>query len=205
MTRGLAATSTLQIQADANLTRGRLLHHFPSRAELLFASVDYLVQKRFKEVRLLAAGAPTNGRVDVRKAVETIWTFHGGDQFWAYMELWMGARADAELASVFDVQERGLGSAVRVLWDELLGPEVASRAGYLDVRETLITSMRGVAITYALHKEDWAKEPDIELWVRIAQNFVNSTEPKTKVKRAPRPTRSVTKKSPSRASRTRQS
>src|SRR6187402_1697681 len=39
---GFARTTTLEVQRRANVSRGALLHHFPSKAELLVAAVDHL-------------------------------------------------------------------------------------------------------------------------------------------------------------------
>src|SRR3954463_10833907 len=39
---GSAGAATLAVQARAGVSRGRLLHHFPSRAELLVAAAQYL-------------------------------------------------------------------------------------------------------------------------------------------------------------------
>ena len=48
---GYAGASTLAVQARAGVSRGRLLHHFPSRAELLVAAAGHLSTTLLAEVQ----------------------------------------------------------------------------------------------------------------------------------------------------------
>src|SRR5512140_2120275 len=66
---GFARTTTLEVQRRAKVSRGALLHHFPSKAELLVAAVDHLAQMRARELKILAtqlpqAGARSTARTD---------------------------------------------------------------------------------------------------------------------------------------------
>src|SRR5215212_4750967 len=55
---GFARTTTLEVQRRADVSRGALLHHFPSKAELLVAVVDHLAEMRAKELKGFAAQLP---------------------------------------------------------------------------------------------------------------------------------------------------
>ena len=55
---GFARTTTLEVQRRADVSRGALLHHFPSKAELLVAAVDHLAEKRAAEMKQLASQLP---------------------------------------------------------------------------------------------------------------------------------------------------
>jgi AcrR family transcriptional regulator len=56
---GYAATTTLRVQQRAGVSRGKLLHHFPSKRELLAAATRRLTEDRLAAVHLQedAAGA----------------------------------------------------------------------------------------------------------------------------------------------------
>jgi AcrR family transcriptional regulator len=43
---GFAGTTTLEVQRRAGVSRGALLHHFPSKAELLVATIGHLAEMR---------------------------------------------------------------------------------------------------------------------------------------------------------------
>src|SRR5678815_1160845 len=55
---GFARTTTLEVQRRADVSRGALLHHFPSKAELLVAAVDHLAEMRARELKALSAQLP---------------------------------------------------------------------------------------------------------------------------------------------------
>src|SRR6476661_4460498 len=55
---GCARTTTLEVQRRANVSRGALLHHFPSKAELMVAAVDHLAEMRARELKQLAGQLP---------------------------------------------------------------------------------------------------------------------------------------------------
>nr|WP_256788190.1 helix-turn-helix domain-containing protein [Frankia sp. AvcI1] len=56
---GYARTTTVAIQTRAGVSRGRLLHHFPSREDLLVAAAQHLAGERIEE-----SGAPPD-EIDV--------------------------------------------------------------------------------------------------------------------------------------------
>jgi AcrR family transcriptional regulator len=55
---GFARTTTLEVQRRAGVSRGALLHHFPSKAELLVAAVAHLAEMRAKEMKAFASQLP---------------------------------------------------------------------------------------------------------------------------------------------------
>src|SRR4051812_49714822 len=77
---GYAGASTLAVQARAGVSRGRLLHHFPSRAELLVAAAQYLAGSSLAALQERAVAAMADvppGAPRVERAIELLWeTFH---------------------------------------------------------------------------------------------------------------------------------
>src|SRR5437773_8551518 len=58
---GFSRTTTLEVQRRADVSRGALLHHFPSKAELLVAAVDHLAEMRARELKALSSQLPPEG------------------------------------------------------------------------------------------------------------------------------------------------
>ena len=87
---GYAGATTVQIQAQAGISRGRLLHHFPSRDSLLVAAVEHLTEARLAEV-LAQAAAKTRQKDRIDAAVEAMWENMTGPLFIAANELWNAA------------------------------------------------------------------------------------------------------------------
>jgi AcrR family transcriptional regulator len=166
-TEGYSATSTLRIQQEAGISRGRLLHQFPSRDALLVAAVQHLAASRVDDLRYRhdwSEDPPT--RID--QAVDTMWSTYHQPYFWAATELWLGARSNDELRQALLPQERDLGRLLRDATDAFFGAELCGRPGYRPVREVLIAAMRGVALTYAIEPRDPHSDPHLAEWKELA-------------------------------------
>lgn len=172
---GYAGASTLAVQARAGVTRGRLLHHFPSRAELLVAAADHLVKTKLDEVRIwaeaLMADQPA-GRERVDRSIELMWATFQEPAFWAAMELWTAARTDPALRAALRSKERPLRAAMAAVADGIWGPEIVGSPSYTDLTELLFTSMRGVALLYAFEDRPAATDPHVALWKRLAARLL---------------------------------
>src|SRR5688572_25187232 len=57
---GFARTTTLEVQRRADVSRGALLHHFPSKAELLVAAIAHLAEMRAIELKRLSSELPAD-------------------------------------------------------------------------------------------------------------------------------------------------
>ncbi|TKJ18527.1 TetR family transcriptional regulator [Blastococcus sp. CCUG 61487] len=173
---GHAGASTLAVQARAGVSRGRLLHHFPSRAELLVAAADHLTTTKLEEVRVraesLMADQPT-GRERVDRAIDLMWATFQEPPFWAAMELWTAARTDPALRTALRSGERPLRAAIAAVADGIWGPEITGSPLYADLTETLFTSMRGVALLYAFEDRPAATDPHLALWKRLAARLLD--------------------------------
>ena len=168
---GYAGTTTLTIQARAGVSRGRLLHHFPSKETLLVAAAQHLATSRFAADGLSGAELPDADAEPVahlERAVEVMWSTYQQPYFWASIELWTAARTDAALAAALLPAERRLGAAIKQTVDGIFAAYTASEH-YPAVRETLLTSMRGVALTYGFDPREPATDPHVAQWKAIAR------------------------------------
>lgn len=168
---GYAGASTLRIQEIAEVSRGRLLHHFPSRDDLLIAAVQHLASTR---VDATAEGVrwPTDPKKRIAAAIEAMWSTYQQDYFWAATELWMGARHNDQLRAVLATEERRLYQKVRAATDSMFGTPLVEHPAYTDVREFVNTSMRGVALTYSFDRRPHDRDPHRRLWKTYATSVL---------------------------------
>ena len=106
---GFANTTTAMIADEASVSRGAMMHHFPSRSAVMNAVVGYLHVRRLNEYRALMTDIDspdrTVTRAEIRVSVETAWEYVNLPSFIAYQELLGAARTDPELAeSVREVE-----------------------------------------------------------------------------------------------------
>ncbi|NMH96270.1 TetR/AcrR family transcriptional regulator [Pseudonocardia acidicola] len=169
---GYSGATTLTIQAAAQVSRGRLLHHFPSRDRLLVAAAQHLAVKRVQDTEdrvLHLIGDDVAGWERVDRVVELLWeTFHE-PHFWAAVELWTAARANPEIAEALLPEERRLGTVIRASVGRMFGEPLASHPRFRQLRDVLLTSMRGTALTYTFDPRDPAGDPMVAQWKDLAR------------------------------------
>jgi AcrR family transcriptional regulator len=153
---GFARTTTLEVQRRANASRGALLHHFPSKTELLVAAVDHLAEMRARELKMLAAALPDEraGRARTEAVLELLWQCFSGTFFQVAMELRTAARTDPELRPVLITAERALRDRILAQAKTLFGKDVSEHPGLERGLDFTLQFMIGAAMTAVLHKED---------------------------------------------------
>jgi AcrR family transcriptional regulator len=144
--RGYAATTTVEIARRAGVSRGAQLHHFPTKAELLTAAVEHLLDRRLAEFRAtLAAVDPRQDRLDA--AADLLWTMFTGPAFVAWVELWIAARTDPELAAAVIAMDVRFTDESRAMFLELFPPEDGLDPMLYDIgRDFAFALMTGVAL-----------------------------------------------------------
>lgn len=102
---GYRGTTTLEITQRAGLSLGALLHHFPTKEELLAAAIRYLLERRQREfAERMAQVDPGTNPIDA--AVDALWDIFSGSTFVAWLELWVGARTNPALAEAVVAVDR---------------------------------------------------------------------------------------------------
>lgn len=149
---GYSRTTTPLIAQKAGLSRGAMLHHFPSKLAIVRAAVEYLHSKRLRAFRK-AVIKPVTGQDHVRQAVEAYWQHVRHPMFVAFFELAVAARTDKELANILKPAQEGFErewySAAVELFPEWRGSGERFELGFDLARYV----MEGMAISFLTHKE----------------------------------------------------
>lgn len=161
---GYAATTTSRIQERAGVSRGSLLHQFPARDDLLIAAVQHLCDQRMAELPA--------GRGGIDAAIDALWGMFHGPLFRAAVELWVAAQHKPELAAALAPREHELGRRIKLSLAGLFGKRYATHPAFGEVISLLISSMRGVALTYAFEPRDPTRDPNLVLWHRLAREML---------------------------------
>lgn len=167
---GYSRTTTNEVQLRAGVSRGALTHHFASKAELVIAAVDHLYEDFSADIRDAAASLP-EGDERIRSGIELLWSRFDGPPFTAAMELWVVARTDRELRAALLPHEQRLGRQLKELCSDVFGAEIARHPSSGTVYQLLLTSMRGQAVTYALHPGATRDGPHLEHWFDLVEAF----------------------------------
>jgi AcrR family transcriptional regulator len=152
---GFARTTTLEVQRRAGVSRGALLHHFPSKTELLVAAIDHLAYMRAIELKSLAAQLPEEraGGARTDAVLDLLWQCFSGAFFQVAMELRTAARTDPELRPVLVTAERALRDRIVHQARTLFGRDVAENPGLDRALDFTLQFMIGAAMTAVLHQD----------------------------------------------------
>lgn len=147
---GFARTTTLEVQKRAGVSRGALLHHFPSKAVLLTAAIDHLAEMRGRELKSRAATLPSGGE-RTHAVLDLLWECFGGALFQVAVELRAAARTDAELRTALTAAERALRDRIVAQSRSLFGAALAEQPGFERAIDLSLQLMIGLAMTAMLH------------------------------------------------------
>jgi AcrR family transcriptional regulator len=186
---GFARTTTLEVQRRADVSRGALLHHFPSKAELLVASVDHLAEMRARELKHLSLQLPAGDkRARTDAVLGLLWQCFSGTFFQVAMELRTAARTDPELRPVLATAEKALRERILAQARTLFGKEVSEHPGLERALDLTLQLMIGAAMSAVLHTEDKKLDSLIDDWKALfpavlAHASTATTKRKAKVTR----------------------
>jgi AcrR family transcriptional regulator len=159
---GVAGTTTLAVQRRAGTSRGALLHHFPTHADLLSASVAELVKRN--EAAVTASRAEISGPHDPLRTAVNALAFAGRQpSYLAELELWAVSRTDRPLKQALIAAERAakreidrVSADLFVKWKDL--------EAYDDAVALTLHFMRGLAISENLRSSAARRERLISAW-----------------------------------------
>ncbi|HWD01224.1 MAG TPA: TetR/AcrR family transcriptional regulator [Amycolatopsis sp.] len=168
---GYGATTTSRIQERSGVSRGSLLHQFPSRDDLLIAAVEHLANIRIREAGDRVAARERDAD-DIDAAVEVVWETFRGPLFRASLELWVAAKSNPNLARALAPHEHEVGRSIRHAVTIIFGPRLAARKQFGDLITLLLSSMRGTALTYTFEPRPHGEEPALTIWKKLAHTML---------------------------------
>ncbi|WP_406195552.1 TetR/AcrR family transcriptional regulator [Streptomyces europaeiscabiei] len=180
---GVAATTTLEVQRRAGMSRGALLHHFPTLEELLGAAIALLVERNEEAVRKEMAAVeqdPGGAGERLGRSLRVFGAVLRSPSYAAELELWAVARTNPRLREVL---RRAEGAARRDLYrvlGDVLGAEATAAPGYPLVAELTVQLLRGMAISEVLHREGGDgtdRDVLLEQWGRVVGLLLAVTPP----------------------------
>jgi AcrR family transcriptional regulator len=112
---GYTNVTTAKVASSAGVSRGAMLHHFPSKTELIQAAVEYLHDKLLEDYthRVAAIPASLKGKERRRAGIDAYWDHLTGDLFTVYHELCVACRTDPELQTILENSQQLFEQHVR--------------------------------------------------------------------------------------------
>ena len=159
---GVAGTTTLAVQHRAGTSRGALLHHFPTHADLLAASVAELVKRNEQAVAASRAGL-FEPHDPLRMAVNALAFAGRQPSYLAELELWAVSRTDRPLKQALIAAERAAKREIDRVSADLFA-KWSDSAAYDDAVALTQHFVRGLAISENLRSSAARRERLISAW-----------------------------------------
>jgi AcrR family transcriptional regulator len=97
---GWAGTTLPEVITRAGVARGAQVHHFPTKAALITAVGDHLLDRHRREFRAAFEALPPAART-LEAALDVLWSIVRGPTWTAVMELGLASRTDPSVAASF--------------------------------------------------------------------------------------------------------
>jgi AcrR family transcriptional regulator len=125
---GYAGTTTALIAEVAGVSRGAMLHHFASKADLVQAAIEHLHHKLVESYAGNIGEITQDLSVDERnrRGLQGYWNYLSSELFAAYHELCIAGRKDPELQRILEASVARFDQEVKAA-NERLFPEWASK------------------------------------------------------------------------------
>jgi AcrR family transcriptional regulator len=148
---GYARTSTTEIAERAGVSRGAQVYHYPTKAALVVAAVDHLLQRRYQELqRLFARRLPRGGGRGA--AIDLLWRMFEGPTFAAWLEFVVASRTDPELRAAVVRQSEpfvnSVGEALRTYLPEAAWNPVLRKPDFV------FAVLDGLALARSLYADE---------------------------------------------------
>lgn len=134
--QGYANTATESIAAVAKVSRGAMLHHFPTRFDLVRATVEHLSRQRLEIFEAQETEAQRGAvYTRVEEGIDAYWEQLNTPVFVVFQELIVAARTDKELEKALkpalEAFEVARHETTKRIFPDLALSEAFSRANYL--------------------------------------------------------------------------
>ena len=97
---GYHDTTYIRISEESGVSRGAMRHHFPSRTDIIKATIEYLHKKRLAAFKKAANSIPAE-QSRTEASIEALWQHVNHPTFMVFIDLALAARKDRELAAIF--------------------------------------------------------------------------------------------------------
>jgi AcrR family transcriptional regulator len=181
--QGFSAATTIEVAARANVSRGAMLHQFPTRVDLLLAVAQHIVtiqreQRRAKTLKI------NPGLERYYAAADINWEVQKQPSTIALLEIMMATRNDRDLRKGFapfikQMVEMRSQAAARVAQD--LGvDDTTTVANMLHLHQA---TLRGLAIDLLFTEDPEDVEKARKLFTHYSHTFANSLIARAKASR----------------------
>jgi AcrR family transcriptional regulator len=169
--RGYGGLRSNEVSDRAGVSRGAQLHHFPTKYELILATLQYLNEQMLVESRRRAAAAQHSAD-PIADAIEDAKDFFFNDYFFVSLAITMGDARDEDLMRHTVPMSRDARFAVEKMWLETLVTHGIPRRLASDILQLTLSIVRGLAVRTVIDNEPRRFEELLRRWRSMVSLFI---------------------------------
>lgn len=169
--RGYGGLRTNEVSDRAGVSRGAQLHHFPTKHELILATLGYLNENMMAESRRRAAAAQRSAD-PIADAIADAKDFFFSDYFFVSLAITMGDARDEDLMRHTVPMSRDARFAVEKMWLEALVARGVPRKLASDVLALTLSIVRGLAVRTIIDNDPKKFDDLLRRWRNMASMFL---------------------------------
>lgn len=166
MNLGLHQTSTVEVAKCAGVSRGALLHHYPSKIFLLQEALRHLLSEEIREVQRMASGF-ADGRLTLDDILDALWEHFSGRLFMITIEYIAAARTNGAICQTLTTVGLEFNNSLDAIWDSLPGNQGLTVENRRLALNATLCFLRGMGT-----QSVWRNDPELfremlSLWKQV--------------------------------------
>lgn len=171
MEAGYGRLATQAVCERAGVSRGALLHHYPTRADLLAAAIERLLDDEIVEIRGMAASV-RSGAIGLDAFVDDLWRRFSGRLFYITLEHITAARTDPDLRDVLLPIVKRFHVALDQMWTEFFAARGTADRATTTVLNLTLCLLRGMGAQTVLKPDPDYYQELLRAWKTILATLV---------------------------------
>jgi AcrR family transcriptional regulator len=168
---GYHAATTQEIATRAKVSRGALLHHFPTRADIISAAMEALLDDGTTEIRKVAQEM-RSGEVTLDAFVDFLWSLFSDRFFYLSLEMITEARNDDELRERMIPVVKRFHEALDAIWVEFCDADKRPARQARIILNLTVCLVRGMGVQTVLRPEPGYYRDLLEAWKALLPNLI---------------------------------
>ncbi|SEG69966.1 TetR/AcrR family transcriptional regulator [Marinobacterium lutimaris] len=152
--KGIRETSTVDVAKQAGVSRGALLHHYPTKESLMHAALEKVLSEEISLVQQIASDV-NEGKADLDSFLQAMWEHFAGDLFKIALEYLTTARTDEAIRDVLTPLAAHYNESMEQIWEQLTKEAENASESRVALTATLCM-MRGMAA-----QGIWREDPEL--------------------------------------------
>lgn len=168
---GYHAATTQGISRRAAVSRGALLHHFPSRADIVLAAMEALLEDGTRQIKAMT-GRLQAGSASLQDFVDFLWSLFSGRFFYLSLEMITESRNDADLRVRMIPVVKRFHEALDEIWTQLCDGSQRTPQQARIILNLTVCLMRGMGVQTVLRPEPAYYRELVDGWKSLLPQLI---------------------------------